>query len=978
MKKTLILGIALLAPVLAALAMPGTGQVEFSCGSCSDCTAYLQNGSLPEGGRLIVAGDLASSGDCIDFGGSEDLILDCSGMSLTGDGTGTGIALSTGSNGNTVRNCINVSYFGTGISVVSSDSAVIENCGVYGNGNAGISFFTSSGSDIMDTNASSNPVGLLGSPLSDSALSGLNCSYNSVAGIRLRTLGGNDVSDTLLIGNLRGMEIVSSSGNTVSGLMAQGGSVGLYMRNTSESNTVSGSVFIGQSGSSLELDSGNTYVSGNLFYDNIFNSSVNFLSDDSVNNVNQWNTTLDCSAESIIGGECLGGNYWASPEGSGFSDTCSATESWVCSSSFAPDEANIDWLPLARYSQPPDTKPPLIKLESPTPDEGEAVSLEWVFVNASGSEGLDSCILDWNRTNMSMQASGATCWLNVTMLSEGEITFRVYGNDSSGNMNASEERVITITEQADSRAPVIEDCSVPMFAEPWSTAMMGINASDETALDSLWAVITGAGGSERLELVNNQEAGWNASITGLLNLTFYANDTSGNLASASRMMLVNESVNLSVSFQDPEGVGLGADWSLRLSGQGFLADQGNGEEAIEAGLIAGIYDLMMEAFGGDLNITITEAILYQGLNGSLTLEHTSGEGYGDIFAIECPLEFDNATIRIDYSDMGYTNEDSLTVYVCEEWNMTEGQCDGDWEQASDVENYDEDDLLMVEVSGFSAFGLSEGDYCGDGECGAGEDPGSCPEDCTCEEGDTRPCSQEHEGVCSEGTETCIENEWTGCPAPSTEVCNQLDDDCDGVVDDVGGGSSVSSTQCQCFNGRSPLTETCNGVDDDCDGRIDEGSDCCTSGETRECGPSTTTGQCSRGTVTCEDNVWGECQGAVYPEEEVCGDGLDNDCDGGVDEGCEFPDCPHGEITESCVCGGITENSGYCCSGRYSTEECKDSPWSLLILAGVIILVVLAVLVIIFRKEGRELTWEELRNKYGSRQPPGKESTEEWT
>jgi hypothetical protein len=31
--------------------------------------------------------------------------------------------------------------------------------------------------------------------------------------------------------------------------------------------------------------------------------------------------------------------------------------------------------------------------------------------------------------------------------------------------------------------------------------------------------------------------------------------------------------------------------------------------------------------------------------------------------------------------------------------------------------------------------------------------------------------------------------------------------------------------------------------------------------------------------------WGACEGAVGPSQELCGDGIDNDCDGEVDEGC---------------------------------------------------------------------------------------------
>lgn len=58
---------------------------------------------------------------------------------------------------------------------------------------------------------------------------------------------------------------------------------------------------------------------------------------------------------------------------------------------------------------------------------------------------------------------------------------------------------------------------------------------------------------------------------------------------------------------------------------------------------------------------------------------------------------------------------------------------------------------------------------------------------------------------------------------------------------------------------------------------------CLQGEVRPC--SMDVGICKRGAQKCIDNEFTECTGVV-PEIEVCGNGLDDNCNGLVDE-CVF-------------------------------------------------------------------------------------------
>ncbi|MDB4930312.1 MAG: Tryptophan synthase alpha chain [Myxococcaceae bacterium] len=79
-------------------------------------------------------------------------------------------------------------------------------------------------------------------------------------------------------------------------------------------------------------------------------------------------------------------------------------------------------------------------------------------------------------------------------------------------------------------------------------------------------------------------------------------------------------------------------------------------------------------------------------------------------------------------------------------------------------------------------------------------------------------------------------------------------------------------------------ETCDNIDNDCDGRVDEDI-------TMACyaGPAGTmgVGVCRAGRRACAAGAWGACAEEVRPGAEVC-DALDNDCDGAVDEGVICP------------------------------------------------------------------------------------------
>jgi hypothetical protein len=271
-------------------------------------------------------------------------------------------------------------------------------------------------------------------------------------------------------------------------------------------------------------------------------------------------------------------------------------------------------------------------------------------------------------------------------------------------------------------------------------------------------------------------------------------------------------------------------------------------------------------------------------------------------------------------------------------------------------------------------------------------------------------------LCGTGTKTCRnDGTWGNCTGatkqPTTEICDGIDNDCNGIVDDVNGGNSIQSTHCQCYGSSllAATNEICDGIDNNCDGQIDENGNCCTNGDTQPCGADI--GICRNKKKTCTGGTWGPCTWEQGPSStEICGNGLDDNCNGEIDENCASctdrdgdgygdpasnhctyskQDCNDNDPTvypgAPPTCDGKDNN----CDGSTADEEAQcatcsngvkdgseegvdcggDCPacfvwgWLFLTAGGVVILLILAFVWLHFRKQGRELTWEELKKKW---------------
>ncbi len=244
----------------------------------------------------------------------------------------------------------------------------------------------------------------------------------------------------------RGISLWDSNYTVFSGVNVSGsGGSGFYILDSNHSK-ITGCRIVDNAVGGIQLSGSRDSSIYNNFLNNTYNSYFTGF-----NYTNDWNTTKNCSAEAgpnIIGGDCMAGNYWAEPGGTGHSETCAdGNGDGICDSYLNLTSGNVDFLPLTEnYSSL------IIQFVAPT-DNNQIVTRNYSYVNLTLSETGSVCILDWNGSNETMAGSGTSFYRNKTLLTNGNYTFSAWCNDTSGNLNQSELRWVYINVTASDITP---------------------------------------------------------------------------------------------------------------------------------------------------------------------------------------------------------------------------------------------------------------------------------------------------------------------------------------------------------------------------------------------------------------------------------------------------------------------------------------------------------------------------------------------
>ncbi|MEM5772022.1 MAG: NosD domain-containing protein [Candidatus Aenigmatarchaeota archaeon] len=227
------------------------------------------------------------------------------------------------------------------VALIGCDNITVKNLNLSKNF-YGILLVNTTNSKILNNIGILNFLGIYLSSSSNNTLTNNTASSNSETGIHLDSSSNNTLTNNIANSNSYGIYLDSSSNNTLTNNTASSNSeTGIHL-DSSSNNTLTNNNASSNNNTGIYLSSS----SNNNIYNNFFNNTNNFYFEGTSSNT--WNTTKT-PGTNIVGGNYLGGNFWAKPDGTGFSENitaCNPGEDGICKNAYIINENNTDYHPL--------------------------------------------------------------------------------------------------------------------------------------------------------------------------------------------------------------------------------------------------------------------------------------------------------------------------------------------------------------------------------------------------------------------------------------------------------------------------------------------------------------------------------------------------------------------------------------------------------------------------------------------------------
>lgn len=315
----------------------------------------------------VTASHNNNAGICLAYS-SNNQVTGC-----TSTGNEHGILLSFASSYNTLTGNTASSNSDSGVYVASTSSTVYDTTGNQINGNTmngnyqGVYVVFSNGNSFSDNSINNNSdYGIFADYASGTSMIRNTISASGQSGVVLYEARGCTISGNTATGNTDyGIWLSCSSGNTMSGNTLSNNKGGIALLGdetlTSDRNIVNGNRITDNREAGLFL----CRSSGNTITNNYLSNSRDVMIG-GADLASVWSVQTQAGT-SITGGSTVGGNFWGTPDGTGFSQThADANKDGICDQPYQFSSANVDKYPLVASTGSGSGPTPTIPLPNAT------------------------------------------------------------------------------------------------------------------------------------------------------------------------------------------------------------------------------------------------------------------------------------------------------------------------------------------------------------------------------------------------------------------------------------------------------------------------------------------------------------------------------------------------------------------------------------------------------------------------------------
>ena len=238
-------------------------------------------------------------------------------------------------------------------------------------------------------------------------MKGNNLASNTKSGVLVQNSFNDTVINNTIQRNGNGVTFENTNGSFILGNLISGQTGNGITFNSSYFNTIANNTVVNNGQYGIYYNgSGN-----NTVYNNWFNNNANVKLDGS-NLGNLWNIPKTGPYTNIYGGPYLGGNYWAQPNGQGWSQITPNRSDGFTTIPFRIDQDNIDELPLTNFTPIPPVPPnPYPDYISPFPPFPDNETWDSDYISDTVPDHLNPC--ESRNVSITFENNGTVSWTRL-------------------------------------------------------------------------------------------------------------------------------------------------------------------------------------------------------------------------------------------------------------------------------------------------------------------------------------------------------------------------------------------------------------------------------------------------------------------------------------------------------------------------------------------------------------------------------------